>query len=29
MSERIAIFPASFDPITLGHVDLIDRGLQT
>ena len=25
MSKRIAIFPASFDPITLGHVDLIDR----
>ena len=25
MSKRTAIFPASFDPITLGHVDLIDR----
>ncbi len=25
MSKRIAIFPASFDPITLGHADLIDR----
>ncbi len=25
MSKKIAIFPASFDPITLGHVDLIDR----
>lgn len=25
MSKRIAIFPASFDPITNGHVDLIDR----
>lgn len=23
---RIAIFPGSFDPITLGHVDLIRRG---
>ena len=25
MSKRIAIFPASFDPITNGHVDLIER----
>ena len=25
MSRKIAIFPASFDPITNGHVDLIDR----
>ncbi len=25
MSKKTAIFPASFDPITLGHVDLIDR----
>ena len=25
MSKRIAIFPASFDPITNGHVDVIDR----
>ena len=25
MSKKIAIFPASFDPITNGHVDLIDR----
>ena len=25
MSKRTAIFPASFDPITNGHVDLIDR----
>lgn len=25
MSKKIAIFPASFDPITLGHVDLIER----
>jgi pantetheine-phosphate adenylyltransferase len=29
MSERrIAIYPASFDPITNGHLDLIDRALQ-
>ena len=25
MSEKIAIFPASFDPVTNGHADLIDR----
>ncbi len=25
MSKKIAIFPASFDPVTNGHVDLIDR----
>jgi len=25
--ERIAIFPGSFDPITLGHVDIIQRAL--
>lgn len=27
MSDRIAIYPGSFDPITNGHVDLIRRGL--
>ena len=25
---RRAIFPGSFDPITNGHVDLIERGLR-
>ena len=25
--ERIAIFPGSFDPITIGHVDIIKRAL--
>ena len=25
MSKRIAVYPGSFDPITNGHVDLIDR----
>ncbi len=24
---RLALFPASFDPVTNGHIDLIDRGL--
>ena len=25
--KRIAVFPGSFDPITIGHVDLIKRFL--
>ena len=25
MSRKIAVFPASFNPVTNGHVDLIDR----
>ena len=28
MSEIVAIYPGSFDPITNGHVDLIERGSQ-
>lgn len=28
MSERIAVCPGSFDPITLGHEDIIRRALQ-
>lgn len=27
MSKRIALFPGSFDPITLGHLDIIQRAL--
>ncbi len=27
MSKKIAVFPGSFDPITIGHVDLIRRAL--
>ena len=26
MSEIIAIYPGSFDPLTNGHVDIIQRG---
>ena len=26
-TDRIAVFPGSFDPITLGHVDIIERAL--
>ena len=27
MSERIAVYPGSFDPVTLGHLDILDRAL--
>lgn len=27
MSKRIALFPGSFDPITMGHLDIIERAL--
>jgi pantetheine-phosphate adenylyltransferase len=26
--ERIAVYPGSFDPITNGHLDIIERGLK-
>jgi pantetheine-phosphate adenylyltransferase len=26
--EKIAVYPGSFDPITNGHVDIIERGLN-
>ena len=26
--KRIAIYPGSFDPVTYGHVDVIERGLS-
>jgi len=28
MKNNTAIFPGSFDPITIGHVDIINRGLK-
>lgn len=28
MSEKIAIFPGSFDPFTNGHYDIVKRGLK-
>lgn len=28
MARSIAIYPGSFDPITNGHLDMIDRGLR-
>jgi len=27
MKQRIALFPGTFDPLTLGHTDIIDRAL--
>ncbi|MEM7105856.1 MAG: pantetheine-phosphate adenylyltransferase [Bacteroidota bacterium] len=27
MSERLAVFPGSFDPITIGHVKIVKRAL--
>ena len=27
MAERICLFPGTFDPITLGHTDIINRAL--
>ncbi len=28
MKNKKAIFPGSFDPITLGHIDIINQGLE-
>jgi pantetheine-phosphate adenylyltransferase len=28
MSERIAVYPGSFDPVTNGHLDILMRGLD-
>ena len=25
MSERVAVYPGSFDPVTLGHLDILER----
>ena len=27
MSEVIAVYPGSFDPLTNGHIDIIQRGM--
>ena len=26
--ERVAVYPGSFDPVTYGHLDIIERGLK-
>ena len=28
MTDRIAVYPGSFDPLTNGHLDIIHRGVQ-
>lgn len=28
MSERIAVYPGSFDPVTFGHLDILERAMQ-
>lgn len=28
MPRKIAVYPGSFDPVTFGHLDIIDRGLK-
>ena len=28
MKKKIAVYPGSFDPITYGHLDIIERGLK-
>lgn len=28
MEERIAVYPGSYDPLTNGHIDIINRGLR-
>jgi pantetheine-phosphate adenylyltransferase len=28
MPKKIALFPGSFDPFTMGHYDIVQRGLQ-
>jgi pantetheine-phosphate adenylyltransferase len=28
MKKQIAVYPGSFDPITYGHLDIIERGLE-
>jgi pantetheine-phosphate adenylyltransferase len=28
MSKRIGVYPGTFDPITLGHMDIIERGAK-
>ncbi|MEN8222826.1 MAG: pantetheine-phosphate adenylyltransferase [Acidobacteriota bacterium] len=28
MGERVAVYPGSYDPLTNGHIDIIERGLK-
>ena len=29
MSQKVIIYPGTFDPLTYGHIDIIERGAQT
>jgi pantetheine-phosphate adenylyltransferase len=28
MAEKTAVYPGSYDPLTNGHIDIIERGLK-
>lgn len=28
MNEKVAVYPGSYDPLTNGHIDIIERGLE-
>ena len=28
MTEKIAVYPGSYDPLTNGHIDITERGLE-
>lgn len=28
MTDRVAVYPGSYDPLTNGHIDIIERGLK-
>ncbi|MFN5664811.1 MAG: adenylyltransferase/cytidyltransferase family protein, partial [Bacteroidota bacterium] len=28
MNKRIALFPGTFDPITIGHANIVERAMQ-
>jgi pantetheine-phosphate adenylyltransferase len=28
MAERVGVYPGTFDPVTLGHMDIIERGAK-
>ena len=28
MVDRVGVYPGTFDPITLGHMDIIERGAK-
>ena len=28
MSERIAVCPGTYDPVTVGHIDIIERACE-